>query len=38
MSIVEQLKASGEELSPAVRAAIELLEATIAGFRNGCGS
>src|SRR5215212_7144704 len=34
MSIVEQLEASGEVLSPAVRAAIELLERTVAELRE----
>lgn len=34
MSIVEQLEASGEVLSPAVRAAIDLLEATIAQLQE----
>jgi len=34
MSIVEQLEASGEILSPAVRAAIELLEQTVAELRE----
>jgi transposase len=34
MNIVEQLEASGEVLSPAVRAAIELLEKTIAELRE----
>ena len=34
MSISEQLEASGEVLSPAVRAAIELLESTVAELRE----
>lgn len=34
MSIVEQLEASGEVLSPAVRAAIELLERTVAELQE----
>src|SRR4051812_23039042 len=34
MSIVEQLEASGEVLSPAIRAAIELLENTVIELRE----
>jgi transposase len=34
MSIVEQLEASGEVLSPAIRGAIELLERTVAELRE----